>query len=195
MFIYIKNNIKNTYFETEVELDENYNVGLTYEDYLNGDWVKLNDQQLNFKEEHPTATVEEVFNLKLKEQDQADLILAAKIKKINTINKYDKSNNVNSFIYKGQEMWLSREDRIVLKDRFEREKSNSVEITNLYYNGYAINITPDEGIYLIDSISAYADKCFDNTQKNISLVNACMSVEEVNAIDITAGYPDKLIFE
>lgn len=115
--------------------------------------------------------------------------------KIAEISAYDVSDNVNSFTYKGVNMWLSREDRIVLKDRFEREKENNIEITNLYYNGYAINITPDEGIYLIDSISAYADKCFDNTQKNVSLVNACMSVEEVNAIDITAGYPDKLIFE
>lgn len=129
------------------------------------------------------------------EPTEEEKLQQAKDKKIAEISAYDVSSNVNSFTYKGQTMWLSREDRIVLKDRFEREKSNSVEITNLYYNGYAINITPDEGIYLIDSISAYADKCFDNTQKNISLVNACMSVEEVNAIDITAGYPDKLIFE
>ena len=49
--------------------------------------------------------------------------------------------------------------------------------------------------YNISSIEEYADKCFDNTQKNKSLVNACMSVEEVNAIDITAGYHDKLNFE
>lgn len=129
------------------------------------------------------------------EPTEEEKLQQVKNTKIAEISAYDVSDNVNFFTYKGQIMWLSREDRIVLKDRFEREKSNSVEITNLYYNGYAINITPDEGIYLIDSISAYADKCFDNTQKNISLVNACMSVEEVNAIDITAGYPDKLIFE
>lgn len=129
------------------------------------------------------------------EPSEEEKLQNAKNRKIIEINSYDTSDNVNSFTYKGTEMWLSREDRIVLKDRFEREKSNSVEITNLYYNGYAINITPDEGIYLIDSISAYADKCFDNTQKNISLVNACMSVEEVESIDVTAGYPDKLNFE
>lgn len=129
------------------------------------------------------------------EPSEEEKLQNAKNRKIIEINSYDTSDNVNSFIYKGTEMWLSREDRIVLKDRFDREKSNSIEITNLYYNGYAINITPDEGIYLIDSISAYADKCFDNTQKNISLVNACMSVEEVESIDVTAGYPDKLNFE
>ena len=129
------------------------------------------------------------------EPSEEEKLQNAKNRKIIEINSYDTSDNVNSFTYKGTEMWLSREDRIVLKDRFEREKSNSVEITNLYYNGYAINITPDEGIYLIDSISAYADKCFDNTQKNISLANACMSVEEVESIDVTAGYPDKLNFE
>lgn len=129
------------------------------------------------------------------EPSEEEKLQNAKNMKIAEISSYDVSDNVNSFTYKGQTMWLSREDRIGLKDRFEREKSNSVEITNLYYNGYAINITPEEGIYLIDSISAYADKCFDNTQKNISLVNACMSVEEVESIEVTAGYPDKLNFE
>lgn len=112
--------------------------------------------------------------------------------KIAEISAYDVSDNVNSFTYKGQIMWLSREDRIVLKDRFEREKSENVVYTNLYYNGQAINITPDEGIALIDAISAYADKCFDNTQKNLGIVSAATTIQEVEAIDITAGYPDKL---
>ena len=117
----------------------------------------------------------------------------AKSIKIAEINAYDTSNAVNSFTYKGVSMWLSREDRIVLKDRFEREQSAVVETTNLYYSGQAINITPTEGVELVNAISTYADACFDNTQKNIAKVNAATSVEEVEAIDITAGYPDKLV--
>ena len=126
------------------------------------------------------------------EPTEEEKLQQAKNTKIAEISAYDVSDNVNSFTYKGQIMWLSREDRIVLKDRFEREKSENVVYTNLYYNGQAINITPDEGIALIDAISAYADKCFDNTQKNLGIVSAATTIQEVEAIDITAGYPDKL---
>ena len=127
------------------------------------------------------------------EPTEEEKLQTAKNIKIAEINRYDTSNAVNSFTYKGVEMWLSREDRIVLKDRFEREQSAVVETTNLYYSGQAIDITPTEGVELINAISTYADACFDNTQKNIAKVNAATSVEEVEAIDITAGYPDKLV--
>lgn len=127
------------------------------------------------------------------EPTEEEKLQTAKNIKIAEINRYDTSNAVNSFTYKGVEMWLSREDRIVLKDRFEREQSAVVETTNLYYGGQAINITPTEGVGLINAISTYADACFDNTQKNIAKVNAATSVEEIEAIDITAGYPDKLV--
>lgn len=127
------------------------------------------------------------------EMSEEQKLLQAKNMKIGEINSYDVSEAVNSFTYKGVDMWLSREDRIVLKDRFEREQSAVVETTNLYYGGQAINITPTEGVELINAISAYADACFDNTQKNIAKVNAATSAEEVEAIDITAGYPDKLV--
>ena len=127
------------------------------------------------------------------EPTEEEKLQTAKNIKIAEINRYDTSNAVNSFTYKGVEMWLSREDRIVLKDRFEREQSAVVETTNLYYGGQAINITPTEGVELINAISTYADACFDNTQRNIAKVNAATSVEDVEAIDITAGYPDKLV--
>lgn len=126
------------------------------------------------------------------ELSEEEKLQQVKDSKIAEINAYDVSDNVNSFTYKGQTMWLNREDRIVLKDRFTREKSENVVYTNLYYGGQAINITPDEGVALIDAISAYADKCFDNTQKNIGLVNSATTLLEVEAIDITAGYPQKL---
>lgn len=127
------------------------------------------------------------------EPTEKEKLQIAKNIKIAEINAYDTSNAVNSFTYKGVNMWLSREDRIVLKDRFERERSAVVETTNLYYGGQAISITPTEGVELINAISTYADACFDNTQKNIAKVNAAASIEEVEAIDITAGYPDKLV--
>lgn len=117
---------------------------------------------------------------------------AAKASKIFEIENYDTSKAVNEFTYQGQSMWLTREDRLALTDRFSRELAKGVKTTNLFYSGVAIAITPQEGLDLVGAVAAYADECFDNTQKNIGKVMAAKSIDEVEAIDITEGYPEKL---
>lgn len=116
----------------------------------------------------------------------------ARQNKINEINVYDKSKAVNGLTYQGQFMWLSREDRLALTDRFTRELAAGVKTTNLFYQGVAIAVTPQEGLDLVAAVATYADECFDNTQKNIGKVMAAKTVKDVEAIDITEGYPSKL---
>lgn len=47
----------------DFELDGNYEVGTTYEDYLNGAWVPLNAEQKAFYETHPAASAKEFLNV------------------------------------------------------------------------------------------------------------------------------------
>lgn len=115
-----------------------------------------------------------------------------KFSKILDLQYYDKSDNVNIFYYNSLPMWLSREDRIVIKDRFEREKANGVETTRLYYQGQYIEVSPEVGIQLINAVAAYADKCFDVTEQHKSNINALSTKEEVEAYDYTVNYPEKL---
>lgn len=149
------------------------------------------------------STIVEEYNTYLKYVADAKLMVKhdldleeklklAKDRKINEINVYDKSKAVNDFTYQGQSMWLSREDRLALTDRFTRELSAGVETTNLFYQGVAIAVTPQEGLDLVAAVSTYADECFDNTQKNIGKVMAAKTVDDVEAIDVTMGYPAKL---
>jgi hypothetical protein len=53
------------FIEFSFELDEKYNVGSSYEDYQNGKFVKLSDEQISFMESNPTASISEVWNMKM----------------------------------------------------------------------------------------------------------------------------------
>ena len=108
------------------------------------------------------------------------------------IEAYDKSENVNGFTYNGKTLWLSKEERLSLIDRFGRELEEGVEQTNLFYGGEAIPLAPADALILVKMVSSYADKCFDQTQKHLNNVNRLSTVEELEGYDYTTGYPDKL---
>ena len=108
------------------------------------------------------------------------------------IEAYDKSGKVNGFTYNGKTLWLSKEERLSLIDRFGRELEEGVEQTNLFYGGEAIPLAPADALILVKMVSSYADKCFDQTQKHLNNVNRLSTVEELEGYDYTTGYPDKL---
>lgn len=115
--------------------------------------------------------------------------------KLNEIIDYDKSNNVNEFYVYNMPMWLSREERIVIKDRFEREVAQGITKTKLRYNGLSLELDPVVGIHMINALSSYADACFDVTEDHKANVKELKTKEEVESYDYTIGYPDKLTFE
>lgn len=62
MFTYIKFSEENHYVTFEKELDpETYEIGTTWEDYLNDKYVLLSPEQITFHEDNPHAEVNEVF--------------------------------------------------------------------------------------------------------------------------------------
>ena len=112
--------------------------------------------------------------------------------KLQEIINYDKSEDVNKFFINNFSLWLSREERIVIKDRFQREKDAGKEKTRLLYKGLVLELTPDMGIHLINMVSAYADQCFDVTEAHKSALNDLTTKEEIQGYDYTVGYPEKI---
>ena len=112
--------------------------------------------------------------------------------KLQEIINYDKSEDVNKFFINNFSLWLSREERIVIKDRFQREKDAGKEKSRLLYKGLVLELTPDMGIHLINMVSAYADQCFDVTEAHKSALNDLTTKEEIQSYDYTVGYPEKI---
>lgn len=164
---YIKDNIIKNIEDINITIEVNEKkitiLNPSEEMILNDGWEKFED------------TAEDLKKIKLQE-----------------IINYDKSPNVNTFYVGGIALWLSREERIVIKDRFQREKDAGKEKSRLLYKGLVLELTPDMGIHLINMVSAYADQCFDVTEAHKSALNDLTTKEEIQSYDYTVGYPEKI---
>jgi hypothetical protein len=114
--------------------------------------------------------------------------------KIKQIEEYNVSENVDIFYVNNIPMWLNRELRNSLMSRFNAEKANSIEVTNIWYNGMNITLPVETAINMLLTLEIYASKCFDNTHKHLYNVNQLKTIEEINSYDHTLNYPEHLHF-
>jgi hypothetical protein len=112
--------------------------------------------------------------------------------KIEQIEIYNVSENVDRFYINDKPMWLNRELRNSLMSRFNAEKSKGIEITNIWYNGINFVLSVDMAISMLLDLEIYASKCFDNTQRHLYNVTQLQTIEDINNYDYTVDYPEKL---
>lgn len=195
MYTYIKNNVENYYVEFETPISQELNgndLGTTYEDYANGKWVLLNTEQLAFKEEHPTASVKEVFDMQLTPVPVRTLE-EAKEEKLIQIEIYDQSAAVNEFIYYGVSMWLDKATRDGLHLRFLAEQAAGKTTTTLWFGTQSFSLNIDDAFQLLYALEVYASACYDQTAAHKAAVVTLENIADVDAYDYTQGYPTKLI--
>lgn len=70
-YIYIKNNISGNFVEFRQKFDTNLfnNIGYTFEDYVNGKWVLLSDEQVAFYKTHRNLSVHDIWYMIEPEQN------------------------------------------------------------------------------------------------------------------------------
>lgn len=117
-----------------------------------------------------------------------DALALAKKVVIARISQYDVSDNVNNFTLNGAPMWLGREMRRTLRDRFNDEKDEGEETTNLVYGDAVISLPIDTAIAMIKQLERYSRHCYDQTALHKAAVDALETVEAVLAYDFTEGY-------
>lgn len=175
------------------ELDENYEVGTTYEDSLDGAWVPLSKEQEEFYSAHPAASVREIFDCALAppyEPTLGDM----KNRKVVEINSYDRSDDVNQFSLGGRQMWLDKDTRVGLANSIGIEQAAGKETTVLWYDAVKYVIPIPLALQMLAALELYALASYNATQEHIAAVMSLETKEEVEAYDYTAGYPDKLVF-
>lgn len=107
------------------------------------------------------------------------------------IELYDKSDNVNSFIYKGNKYWLDKQQRSCMKTVAESGMDN-IEIV---MGDQIISITADFLKQFILALEAYAYQCYVSTAKHVAQVKSLQDIEDIINYDYTTGYPDKITLE
>ena len=187
-----------------------YNIGKSYEDYIAGKWVLLSEEQVLFKEEHPDATVEEVFNMKLVEKVDEDIavneLARAKSDKLEAIYQQDSQSNkfFISVISEGKEVansefWMDKDLRnSLLNVTLPALQKNGDTTTRLWSNTIppkSIDVPIEWALNCIPIVEVYAKKTYDLMQGNIAKVYEAQSVDEINRIDVESGYPPYITFE
>lgn len=107
------------------------------------------------------------------------------------INLYDKSENVNSFIFKDKNLWLDKATRVGLMHL----ANCSTEDIQLILGDQILIFSPDFVKEFLTRLEVYAGKCYVQTQKHLIAVDALKTPEEVINYDYTTGYPEKIVLE
>lgn len=210
-YTYITKENKLTYIGLNDLLDPSSNdIGESYLDFLAGKWVLLSEEQVLFKEEHPDATVKEVFNMKLVEKVDEDIavneLARAKSDKLEAIYQQDSQSNkfFISVISEGKEVansefWMDKDLRnSLLNVTLPALQQNGDTTTRLWSNTIpptSIEVPIDWALNCIPIVEVYAKKTYDLMQGNIAKVYEAQSVDEINRIDVESGYPPYITFE
>ena len=215
-YTYITKKNRLTYIGLNDLLDPSSNdIGNSYLDFLAGKWVLLSEDQVQFKEEHPDATIREVLDMKIAEKEpepsQAEVIEAevfnrAKDRKLDEIRAQDYKSNkfFISIISEGKEVansefWMDKDLRnSLLNVTLPALQQNGDTTTKLWSNTIpptSIEVPIDWALNCIPVVEIYAKKTYDMMQGNIAKVYAAKTVDEINSIDVESGYPPYITFE
>lgn len=205
--IYINKTAYNIYIELDEALDAESNfVGSTWEDFESGAWLPLSEEQVKFREENPTASVREVWDMATAEVPvHKRTALQAKAGMIQKITEYDRSEAVNRFTVNGQVGgWFTPEERSNYKSSIDAAKLLGVEKLSFYIGDIMMEVAPEQAEQMLAMIQLYADRCFIVTKQHKLTVEGYFSSEVlseeekislIDSYDFTAGYPEKLNFE
>lgn len=107
------------------------------------------------------------------------------------IELYDKSQAVNSFIYKGKPYWLDKQQRACMKMIAE----SGLENIEVVFDDQTV-ILPSEFVrQFIINLEVYAYQCYVVTAKHLQKASELLNPTDILNYDYTAGYPDKIVLE
>lgn len=107
------------------------------------------------------------------------------------IEYYDNSENINSFIFKGNSYWFDKDTRVGLVNL----ANSTSEPISLFLDPNFIELDPQIMKQYLAQIEIYANKCYINTQKHLQCVKLLRTESEMLDYDYTTGYPDKIVLE
>lgn len=194
--IYIKRNIIGDYVTMEQVLDTKLHsdIGTTFDDYLNNMWVPLSEDQVKFKEENPSATLREVWQMELSPK-HIRTVEEAKNEMLHKIEQYDQSDNVNSFLVNNNiTAWFTPQERSNYKSSIDAAKLLGMDILSFYINDIMLNVSPINAEQMLAQIQLYADQCFIITKQHKAAVESLQTIEEIDNYNYISNYPDRLNF-
>lgn len=126
--------------------------------------------------------------------DDEDTLEKHKRNKIREIEVYDVSENVNGFFFNDVLLWLDKGTRSGLVNTLNSAIIVGREQINIWFSGMYVTLHVEEARQLLAMLEIYATDCYNVTAQHKVDVNDLETIEEVDAYDITLGYPERLHF-
>lgn len=175
--LYIQKDIK--FWNTEDILPVSYKTGTTPEEFEEGAYLLLNEEQEQYHNDYPDASPLECWYMALTPEPQPtpeELLWRARDAKRQEI--YDK--DIHHYYIDKQDAYVS--NTLQVKDKCGRQEE--VEVGG---HLYASNIL----MVALDEIADYSEQCAKVTDGLLSRIDAAQTAEEVEAI-VVKGYPEMI---
>lgn len=121
-----------------------------------------------------------------------ELLARAKAEKIAEIDALDATKE--QFAINGQQMWLGHELRQQLKTSVEAYAAMHQENVTKWFGGQEFTFPVNAWLAMLAALEVYAAEVLNTTEAHKVAVESLDSVDAVDAYDITAGYPEPLVF-
>lgn len=132
--------------------------------------------------------------LKGEQPTEEELLASAKTMRIQEIEEYDISANVNVFTVGGEPMWLNFDMRSRLQESINSAVSKGETVMTKYYGGKDYTFPLAAWQQMLDDVKEYAVDCEVITEQHKAEVLGLQTVAAVEDYDITVGYPQKKRF-
>ena len=191
--LYVNKNVKGFYWG-EYELDSSsYEVGYSYQDFLDGKWVFLDSGQEKFHQDNPDASVKEVIAMQLDPEPpgptEEELLAKAKDKKVSEAWEYAYSDAVRSYSLDGKQIWYNSSMRQKVKNDIDVAKGSGIYTVSVADSEYELDIANTA----MNEMHVYESECNDRTAAIEKEIASKTNRSEVESMKVDEGYPEKLV--
>lgn len=175
--LYIQKQIN--FWPIEEVLPASYKTGTTLEEFEDGAYLLLNEEQEKYHNDYPEASPLECWYMALTPEPQPtpeELLWRARDAKRQEI--YDK--DIHHYYIDEQDAYVS--NTLQVKDKCGRQEE--VEVGGHLYASNILTVALDE-------IADYSEQCGKVTDSLLSRIDAAQTAEEVEAI-VVEGYPEMI---
>lgn len=196
-------------------LPDSYLIGATLEDYDNGAYLLLSDEQVAFHATHPDASQVEVWDMELtpvpepptqEPTPEPDQLAEARRQKLQEIKAQDEfSNKFFVSVTSGgvevanQELWIDKDLRNSLYSiTLPALQSDGETTTKLWATGtppQSIDVPISWALEYLPYLEIYAKRTYDLRASNEAAAYTATTVEAIAQIDVKLNYPLFLTFE
>lgn len=128
------------------------------------------------------------------EPTEEELLEQAKQEKLWQIEDYDRSDAVNSFTIGEQQMWLTVQERQQIATQISANEAIGREYMTKWFGGNEYTFPIDSWKRMLVALEVYAGDSLNVTEAHKAAVQAMDNIEDIEAYDITLGYPSNPVF-